>query len=191
MSGLGKIIRRTGLLIIIGIIVIIYLGLGFTYFQQGMKQELLDKEIQQLTQWVAQPIPPAENLQAEYDKATRDLAPMAASDVIVIILNLARENGIDVSPDGQKFSIPSPGNAVTQIVGDGEYQVLAINSIKVKGEYSSVVGFISDLGSGKELKNMVLKNLEITWPDTNTAGSSENSTVNVDATLEVNLYTHS
>ena len=123
MNSLGKIIRGTGLLIIIGIIVIIYLGLGFTYVQQGMGQKVLDEEIQQLTQWVAQPIPPAENLQAEYDKATRDLAPMAASDVVVIILNLAREHGIDVNPEGEKFSIPSPGTPVTQIVGDGEYQV--------------------------------------------------------------------
>ena len=116
-------------------------------------------------------------------------AAIAASDVIVIILNLAREHGIDVSPDGEKFSIPSPGEPVTQIVGDGEYQVLAISGIRVEGEYSSVVGFISDLGSGKELKNMVLKKLDITWLGTNTAGSSENATVNIGATIEVNLYT--
>ena len=116
-------------------------------------------------------------------------AAIAASDVIVIILNLAREHGIDVSPDGEKFSIPSPGTPVTQKVGDGEYQVLAISGIRVEGEYSSVVGFISDLGSGKELKNMVLKKLDTTWLGTNTAGSSENATVNIGATIEVNLYT--
>ncbi len=192
MDNLVKSIRRTGLLIMVGLVVIIYIGLGFTYVQQGMKQEGLDEEVKQLTLWVANPLPQTEDLQAKYDEATRNLAPMAVPDVIAMIVDIARERGIDVSPDGGKFSIPSPGKLVTEKVGDGEYQVLVISNIKVEGEYSTVMGFISDLGSDKELKNMVLKKLDITWLRTNTKGTeepSDNSTVNIGATLDVNLYT--
>lgn len=192
MDILVKSIRRTGLLIMIGLVVIIYIGLGFTYVQQGMKQKGLDEEVKQLTLWVAKPLPQDENLQAEYDEATRGLALMEAPDVIAMIVDVARERGIDVSPDGGKFSIPSPRSPVTQKVGDGEYQVLVISGIQVKGEYSAVMGFISDLGSGKGLKNMVVKKLSITWLRTNTKGAeepSDNATVNIGATLDVNLYT--
>ncbi|MFC2067291.1 hypothetical protein ACFLUO_09670 [Chloroflexota bacterium] len=188
MDNLIKSIRRTGLLIMIGLAVIIYAGLGFTYFQQGMEQEGLDEEVKQLTRWVANPLPPDEDLQAEYDEATRAMAPMAVLDIIAMIVDIARERGIDVSPDGGKFTIPSPSSPVPKKVGAGEYQVLVISNIEVEGEYSRVIGFISDLGSDKELKNLVLENLAITY----TAGSKEasaNTTVNISATLDVNFYT--
>ncbi|MFC2003141.1 hypothetical protein ACFLV4_04265 [Chloroflexota bacterium] len=192
MDNLLKSMRRTGLLIVIGLCVIIYVGLGFTYAQQGMKQGGLDEGIKQLSIWVATPTPQAGDLQAEYDKATRALAPMATQDVIEMIVSIAGERGIDLRPDGGKFNIPSPGSPVMRKVGDTEYQVLPIKGIKVEGEYSAVMSVISELGSGKRLETMTLESVDIKWLKTDTTGKKEpdkKAPVNITATLDVSLYT--
>ncbi len=154
-------LRRMGFLILVGVCLIIYIGLGIIYVQQGVKQKDLEKEITKVSIIVSKPMPSAEKLKAEYDEVNRSLAPLAAPVVLDIIVGIARESGIDVDPASGKFNISPPGNPATQKVGEGSYQVLALKRIQVQGDYDSVMAFISDLDSGKTLETMLLKGVNI------------------------------
>ena len=161
MENLLARLRRTGFLILIGFFLIIYVALGVIYFQQGSEQKDLGKQIENIRIVVSKPLPSAEKLQAEYDEVNRSLSPLTVPAALDIIVSIARESGIDVDPVGGKFNIPPPGKPAAQKVGEGDYQILPLRSIKVRGDYDSVMAFISDLDSGKTLETMVLRGVDI------------------------------
>ena len=152
-----------GFLIVVGIFLIIYIALGFLYFQQGAKQEDLREQINNLRVVVSKKLPSAANLNEEYDKVNRALSPLEVAKAIKVLVGIAEESGINVDPASGKFNVPPPGGTVTQTVGGGTYQVLAFRSVKVQGDHDSVMAFVSDLDSGKTMKTMVLKNVSIGW----------------------------
>jgi len=160
-----------GFLVLVGIFLIIYMALGFLYFQQGAKQEDLQEQINKLRIVVSKPLPSPEKLNAEYDEVNRSLSPLEVPDAIKILVGIAEESGINVDPASGKFNVPPPGGTVKQTVGGGTYQVLPFKNIRVQGDHDSVMAFISDLDSGKTMKTMVLKNVDICW--TELAVSSE------------------
>ena len=161
MKNLIARLRRTGFLILIGFFLIIYVALGIVYFQQGAQQKDLEKQISSIRVIVAKPLPSAEKLQAEYDEVNRFLSPLTVPAALNIIVDIARKSGINVDPDIGKLNIPPPGLPGKQEVGEGNYQVLSFNNIKVQGDYESVMAFISDLNSGKTMKTVVLKGVDI------------------------------
>jgi len=116
-------------------------------------------------------------LKAEYDEVNLSLAPMTASDAIAILVDIAEKSGIDTDETADKFRVPSAAFSQAK-VGGGTYQLLSFSNISVQGDYDSVMAFISDLDSGKTLNNMVLKKVNITQADNETA-----------ATLGVVIYT--
>lgn len=90
----------------------------------------------------------------------RALSPLEVPAVLEILVGIARESGINVDPEGGKFSIPPPGSPGSVKVGEGNYQVLHLN-IRVQGEPESVMAFISDLDSGETMETLVLKKVQM------------------------------
>jgi len=150
-----------GFLVLIGILIIIYIALGFIYLQQGTKQADLNEQIAQISAIVSKEVPGAEKLRAEYDEMNLSLAPLSVPEVLEAIVNIAGENGINVNPEDGKFNIPPPGDPAERTVGEGSYLVLSVGNIKVQGDCENVMAFISDLDSGETMKNMVLRKVDI------------------------------
>lgn len=156
MENLITRLRHTGVLLLIGLLLIIYVGFGFVYWQQDSQQRELKEQIAQLSLVVSKPLPSDKKLRAEYDEVNRSLSPMSAKAALEIIVGIAMESGIDVDPAGGKFGIP-PAAVRDEKVGEGNYQVLSFRNISVQADYDNVMAFISALDSGKTLKTMVLR----------------------------------
>ena len=97
MENLIARLSRTGFLVLIGIVLIIGVGLGFVYFQQGAKQGDLVEKIRQMDMVLGKELSSAEDLRAEYDDVNLVLAPRAVPDALEMLVDIARESGIDVS----------------------------------------------------------------------------------------------
>ena len=151
----------TGALFVLGFVVIIYIGFGILYLQQGPKQKDLNEQITKVSIIVFKPLPSAEKLQAEYDEVNQALSPLTVPEVLKIIVGIAEESGINVAPGSEKFYIPPPGGAAEQEMAGGSYQVLSLNNIRAQGDHDNIMAFISDLDSGETMKNMVLKKVNM------------------------------
>lgn len=149
---------RSGALVLGGIILIVYIALGFVYWQQGEQQREFEGQIAALSLVIARPLPSAEKLRADYAEVDSALAPMTDKAAIKMLVDIAKENGINIATDAGNFLIPSVAFKQTE-VGGGTYQVLSFSGIRVQGDYDNVIAFISDLDSGKTLPTMVLKSV--------------------------------
>ena len=189
-------LRRTGFIILVGIVLIIGAGLGFVYFQQGAQQKDLAEKIRQLDIVLSKPLSSAEELRTEYDEVNRKLAPMTRTEAIAMLVGIARESGIDVDSEG-KFDIPpAPDETVPEKVGGGSYEVLSFSQVTVRGDYANVMAFIDDLDSGKTLETMVLKKVDISQTETETEIETETEAeteivteTETTAILQVDIYT--
>lgn len=161
MENLFARIRRIGFVVIIGVCLIIYAGFGFVYLQQGAKQADLEEQISKTMLIVSKPLPSMEELQAKYDKVNLALAPLAIPDALQIIVDIARESGVDVDPASGKLHIPPPSGPQEKKMGESTYHILSLSGISVKGDDDSVMSFISDLDSGKTMETIVLEKVEI------------------------------
>ena len=170
MGNLFTRIRRMGLVILIGICLIIYVALGYVYFQQEPKQKDLTQQITQTSIIVARPLPGAGKLQAEYEAVNEALAPLPVPEVLDIIVGIARESGIDVTPDGGKFNIPPPGSYTSRKIGDASYQVLSISGISAQSDYENIMAFIADLDSGETMETLALKRVNYSWTEVSYEG---------------------
>ena len=146
----------TGVLILGGFILIIYIALGVLYLQQGAQQREFEKQIVKLGAIVAKPLPSAAELQARCDEVNLALAPMTDYDAVGMMVSIAEENGIDIDVASGKFRVPSARIKKTK-VGGGNYQIRSFSNIRVQSDYENVMAFISDLDSGKTLETMVLR----------------------------------
>lgn len=148
-------LRHTGVLFLIGLILIIYIALGFVYWQQGAQQEKFTEQIAKLNVILSKPLPSVEKLQAEYETVNLALAPMTDVAAIAMLVGIARENGIDVDEHSGKFHVPTAAVGSLDMAG-GTYQVLSFTGITVQGDDDNVMAFVADLDAGKTLKTMVL-----------------------------------
>ena len=191
--------RQSGVLLLIGLFLIIYIAFGFVYFQQSSKQGELEEQSAKISLIVAKPLASKENLQAECDEIDSALAPMTDSDAIAIIVGVAEENGIDVAPDSDKLIVP-PATVREEKVGGGTYQVFSFTNVSVQGDFDNVMDFISDLDLGETRETMVLTRITINQVEIKvegeeaTEGEEEEETeigtrIEAQATLDVDLYT--
>ena len=150
----------TGGLFLVGFILIIYIAIGFLYFQQTGKQRELEDQIAKLSAVVSRPLASADELHAKYDDANVALAPMTDSEAIAMLVSIAEQCGIDISEDNSKFSVPPAVYSQAQ-VGGGTYNLISFRPIHVEGDPDNVMAFISNLDSGATLPTMVLKNAAI------------------------------
>ncbi|MFC2004000.1 hypothetical protein ACFLUK_00425, partial [Chloroflexota bacterium] len=172
-------LRRTGVLILIGLILIIYIALGFVYLQQAPQQSEVKQETSKLSAILARSLPNGEELKAEYEDVNQALAPMADSaDYIAMLVRIARESGIDTNPDTGKFTVP-PVTFSQVKMGGNTYQLISFKGIHVQGDYNDVMAFTSDLDSGEfmlDSDNITRKTMVLTRVSTsevNTEASGE------------------
>jgi len=179
-----------GGLFLSGFLLIIYIGLGVLWLQQGAQQSDFEQQIAKLGNIVARPLPSGEKLRAEYDEVNRSLAPMTVEAALDTLVSIAEESGIDIDPAADKFSIPPvpPDKFSLVKIGGGDYRVLSINDIRVQGDDDSVMAFISDLDSGKTLKNMVLKKVTTRQIEVQGEGE-EGAMIETVATVDIDIYT--
>ncbi|MFC2056283.1 hypothetical protein ACFLTO_01790 [Chloroflexota bacterium] len=149
---------RTGFLFIIGLIVIIYVALGFLYGQQGVKQREIEEQIAKLSPIIAKPLDGNKELQAKYAEVRDNLTPITNSAAIEMFVDIAEKSGIDIREESGNFRVPSAtfGNVK---VGASTYRLMSFSGIHVQGNHDNVMAFISDLDSGKTLENMVLNSI--------------------------------
>ncbi|MBI4188673.1 MAG: hypothetical protein HY529_05665 [Chloroflexi bacterium] len=158
IRNLIKRLRHVGVLLLVGLITIVYIALGFVYWQQGVQQQDYAARTAKLSVVVARPLASGDELKAEYAAVKTALAPVTNTDAIAMLVGIAEKSGIDVTPADGKFIVP-PGRPGQEKVGESTYQLLSFQSIHVQGDYASVIAFIADLDSGKTLNTMVLKKL--------------------------------
>ena len=179
--------RQSGVIVLIGFFLIIYIAFGFVYWQQGSQQRELEKQSANMSLILIKPLPSEEELQAEYDEVNLALAPMTDSDAIAILVGIAEKSGIDVDPDSGKLVVPS-AQVGEEKVGGGTYQVFSFKNISVQGDYVNVMAFISDLDSGETQETIVLKKVAISQIEVKGEGAGETRT-ETRATLDIDLYT--
>ena len=177
--------RQSGVLVLIGFFLFIYIAFGFVYWQQGSEQRELEEQSARISLIVAKPLPSREELEAEYDKVNSALTPMTDSDAIELLVGIAEKSGIDT--DSGKLVV-SQAKSKEEKVGGGTYQVFSFTNISVQGDYSNVMAFISDLDSGETQETMVLRRVDIRQIEVKGEGEGVTTTETV-ATLDVDLYT--
>jgi len=137
--------------------------MGIVYIQQAPKQKDLENQVMKTLLVVNKPLPSMAELRAEYDAMNAALEPIEAPEVLEVIVNIARESGIDVSPESGKLQIMAPGQPKVTKLGDSTYQVLSLSTIRVTGDFDTVMRFISDLDAGATLETMMLTNVNLNW----------------------------
>ncbi|MBL7126770.1 MAG: hypothetical protein ISS58_06155, partial [Dehalococcoidales bacterium] len=135
-------IRRVGFMVVIGVCVIIYIGLGIVYLQQGPKQKDLEDKINKTMAVVSKPLPSMEQLQAKYDAVNEALEPMETPEALEVIVDIARDNGIDVEPEGGKFYINPPSAPKKTKMAQRTYSVLSFSNIRAQDDFDTVMNFI-------------------------------------------------
>jgi hypothetical protein len=150
-----------GFVILLGVCLILYAGLGFIYIQQEPKQKSIEEQISKTMAIVSKPLPDIKKLQAQYDAVNQKLVPVELTEALEIIVGIAEESGIDVDPNLNKLRIPSPTAPKTQTVGGATFTVQSFNQVKVQGDYDSVMSFIADLDSGSTNETMFLRRVDI------------------------------
>jgi len=156
-------IRRIGFIVILGVCIIIYVGMGIVYAQQAPKQKDLEDQVRKTLLVVNKPLPSMAELRAEYDAMNAALEPMETPEVLEVIVDIARESGIDVAPESGKLQITPPGPPKATKLGDSTYNVLSLGKVWVKGDFDAVMRFVSDLGAGTTLDTMVLRKVDLNW----------------------------
>jgi hypothetical protein len=152
--------RNLGVLLIIGFILIVYIALGFVYFQQGARQKEVQEKINQLNLIVNRPLVSDEKLQAEYDKIKFALAPISNFAAVETLVNMAEDRGINVDKDAGKLRI-TPAISREEKKGGATYQILSFKNVSVQGAYDRVMAFIATLDSGETQKTIILTKVDI------------------------------
>jgi hypothetical protein len=156
-------IRRVGFLVVLGVCVIVYIGLGFVYMQQGPKQKELEERILKTLLVVNKPLPSMEELQAKYDDVNEALEPMETPEALAIIVDIARNSGIDVNPESGRFHISPPGLPSARKMGERTYSVLSFSDIRARADYDTMMDFVSDIDAGTTVETMILRQLDFRW----------------------------
>lgn len=174
IRGLLTRFRQMGLLLLIGFIVIVYISLGLIYWQQTTQQTTLGTQIAQQGLVLSRPLASGEELKANYEAVRNALVSVNVStasgvktliltdkdDAVELLVLLAGKSGLRVNEG--KVIIDSPSISPTQ-VGGNTLQLVSFGGIRVQGDNSNVMAFLSDLDSGKTLGSMVLKRMTISY----------------------------
>ncbi len=178
--------RQSGVLLLIGLFLIIYIAFGFVYWQQGAQQRDIEEKTTNISLILARSLPSKEELRAEYDEVNSALTSITDSaDAIAMLVGIAEKSGIDT--DNDKLSVPS-ATTREETVGESTYQVFSFKNVSVQGDYDTVMTFISDLDSGTTQETLVLKRVDINQIEVRGEGE-ERTRIETKATLDVDLYT--
>lgn len=159
-------VRRLGFIVLIGFIAIGYISLALVYYQQINQQNTLDKQIEQQNLVLAKPLESGDQLKADYDHVSDNSSFLASipneKAAFAKIVEIAAKCGIDTAERAGKLRIPGlVAGSVT--VGGSSFQLLSFHGIRVQGDNSSVLAFLSDLDAGTTLETMVLKMVSLSY----------------------------
>ncbi|MFC2070642.1 hypothetical protein ACFLTB_05685 [Chloroflexota bacterium] len=128
--------------------------------QQGTLQKTAEQNIAQIKPVLSKELPSRVELQAEYDRAIQTLIQMTDGDAIITLVNMAKDNGIDVSKDAGKFSVPVASYG-SMSVGQDNYRFIAFSGIHIQGAIDDVMDLLNDIQSGAYIETMVLKRVTV------------------------------
>ncbi len=180
-------LRHSGVILIVGFLVITNVALVILYLTQGPKQSEINNQIVSANRLLANPLPSDREMQAQYGEVQASLASVTGKDAFNIIVGIARNSGIDVSPDSSKLTIPS-FQVRKEKIGDSAYEVLSFKGIKAQGDQNSLMTLISNLDSGKTYKTMVLKKVSVNQTEVK-GGAKEETKIETAVTMDVDIYT--
>ena len=172
MENIEKLIHtywRTVVLVLAGIILIVYIALGFLYFQQGIQQKETERQIEQIRPILAKPASSDAALNAQYDEIIQALAPISDGEAIALLVDMANTYGINIDEDAGKFRVPAASYG-SQKVGGQTYDIMAFPGVFVQGAHSDVMDFLYAIQSGAYLKTMVIKKVNISAIDIRFSG---------------------
>lgn len=155
--------RQSGLLLLIGFILILYISLGLVYWQQNTQQVNLEKQIAQISPTLARPLPGIQPILDELEKVNTYLAEVNDErTAIARLVGIAEKSGISV--EAGKLSIPSPGFSTVTVAGN-TFQLISFRGVRVQGSDGNVTAFLTDLDSGKTHENLVLRRVAISYTE--------------------------
>ncbi len=198
--------RQSGVLLLIGIFLIIYIAFGFVYFQQDLKQGDLEEQTTNISLILTKELPNKEDLKTESDEidsalTLKNIEISIDEDIttdakaIAILVDIAEKSGIDT--DSDNLIVPSAA-VREETVGGGTYQVFSFKNISVQGDYDDVMAFISDLDLGETQETMILTRVTINRIEVKVEGEETTegeeeveigTRIEANATLDVDLYT--
>lgn len=152
--------RQSGIMFLIGFILILYIALGILYLQQTTKQNDFKEQINKINLVLVKPLPSDENLRAEYKRVTESISSITVNSALAKIVDIASSSGIDVAPDSGKLHI-APAQVSKKKIDTGNYTILSFTDITVKGTRDNIMALISNIDKGETLETMVLKRAEI------------------------------
>jgi hypothetical protein len=142
---------QTVFLFFLGLILIVYVGLGVLYFQQDPLQNKYQTQITGLTAILRNPLPDKKILEANLSDIDVALSSMGDNVTIAMLVSLAAKNGIDISEDSGRFVVPIPSHHN----GPGSYKIVSFSGIHVQGDYNNVMAFIGTLDSDEKLDTLI------------------------------------
>lgn len=172
----------TFLIIAIVALLVVHYWLGMDYLRQRQGHEELTAQINEATRTLAQTPKPAQDLEQRFAEAEASLAAaqsafpqdLNSTRVINDILKLADECQVRAIPLAtQPWSMES--------IGEG-YHVFRLN-MAIRGSFSQLVSFVSQLESGK-FGPFVVESLSVTGGTESTEGI-----IPVTASLNLAIYT--
>ena len=138
--------RRMGLPVVVGFFLILYGSCGLALLQEQDDQKSLEDQITLMNINLARPIQTgvSAELQSEFD-AVAEAIPgiIQPTDVILAVLDVAKDQGIDISEEGGIQVVP--GQARKQTLEDIEYRVLPFSISGIRGSYEQLLSFFSSL----------------------------------------------
>ena len=173
----------TFLVVAIIALLAVYYFLGMDYLRQLQGHEALTAQITEATQTLAQTPKPPQNLEQRLASAEANLAAaqsafprdLNSTRVINAILKLADDCQVRVIPlVTQTWSMEN--------IGEG-YYVFRLN-VTIRGGYSQLVSFVSQLENG-ELETLVVEGFSVAM----VAGLTEEGMMPVTASLDLTIYT--
>ncbi|MBI2850731.1 MAG: hypothetical protein HYX80_06790 [Chloroflexi bacterium] len=138
--------RQTAFLFFAGLALIVDIALGVLYFQQAPERRTLQAQINTLNVLLRNPLPDPKTLEAELEPINLALTPIADNVSIAMLLDIARKNGIDISEQSGKFSVPIASHS-----SSGTFQLQSFRGIQMQGDPEAVMAFIRLLDSDEML----------------------------------------
>jgi len=173
------------------IVLVVYAYFGMGYMKQRKEHEVLTSQIIEVTQTLRETPQPPQDLEQRLEAAKASLAVeqsafpsrMNSTQIINTILKLADVCEVKAIPlVTQPWSIEN--------VGEHGYQVFRLN-VAVKGSYSQLVAFVSQLERG-EYKTLIVEDLSVTRVTEQSEGETvTEGTIPVTASLDLAIYTQS
>jgi len=172
-------------LLSIGIIALlaVYYFLGMDYREQRQGHEVLAAQIAEATRTLAQTPRPPQDLEQRLAAARASLAAeqsafpsqLNSTQVINAILKLADDCQVKAIPIAtQPWSVENIG---------GGYHVFRFN-ISIRGSFSQLTGFVSELENG-EFETLAIEKLSVI----RVAGQTEGEIIPITARLDLAIYT--